>query len=507
MRDSRTVGAARISVALLMACFAVGTTDAARAQQTRGAYTDMRELPAGPVGERITEFLEVINANDPAKAEAFIKERFTSDFRDFVPMEQHLEIMADLYSQSHGMEFYGVRKYEAKTPPEEVVVIARAKLTQAWHGLIMHIEPGPPHRIAGLSFAPARPPSDLPAAKKLNDAEIVAELRAHLDRLAVSDAFSGTVLLAKDGNVMFKQASGLASRRFNVPNKIDTKFNLGSMNKMFTGVAIAQLVERGKLSLEDPLRKYLSTDWLPRDVTDKIRIKHLLTHTSGLGSYFNETYDKSSRALFRALDDYKPLIQGSTLAFEPGTDWQYSNTGMFLLGVVIEKVTGGTYFDYVRQHIYEPAGMINTDCYEMDRPVPNLAIGYSQEKAKGGPVWTNNLYKHVLKGGPAGGGFSTVEDLFRFAEALRGGKLLSPKYADMVTSGKPDWGSPDYGFGFGIGGDPGDRVVGHSGGFSGINSNLDIFLDSGYTAAVMSNQDRGASLVTGKITELIGRRK
>ena len=482
-----------------------GWSDGPRAlgQQTRGPYSDVCELPDGAIGERISSLLAVINSNDREKVRAFVNEAFTDQFRNFAPMDRHLAVFADLYQQSQGFEFYGIRKYEAETPASERVVIVRNKLTQAWQAFVLNIETEPPHRIAGLRFAPARAPKQAAPLNKLSDQEIVKELEAFIDRLVEAEVFSGTVLLAKDGEILFKGAYGLASRRFNVPNRIDTKFNLGSMNKMFTGVAIAQLVQRGQLSLDDTLDKYVSADWLPREITGQIRIKHLLTHTSGLGSYFNDKFAQSSRALFRDLDDYRPLIAGSTLAFEPGTDWQYSNTGMFLLGVVIEKATGQSYFDYVRENVYKAAGMTNTDCYEMDKPVPNLAIGYSRE----GGAWTNHLYKHVIRGGPAGGGFSTVEDLLKFAQALRDHKLLNPQYTEMVWSAKPELNSPDYGFGFAVRAGPAGRIVGHGGGFAGINSDLDMFLDSGYTAAVMSNQDHGAQPVCNKIRELLSQAK
>ena len=476
---------------------------AAMGQQSRGAYRDVRELPEGPIGERIRGLIDMINTNDPGKVRAFVEKQFTPGFRNFAPMDAHLGFFAGMYEQSHGFTFYSIRKYEGSRPAEEYVVVVQNKLTQGWEAFTLQMEPKSPHRIAGLRPSRARPPSDLPAARKLTDEEIVHELDVFVKRLADSDAFSGTVLLAKNGKVLFKKAYGLASKRFNAPNRIDTKFNLGSMNKMFTGVAIAQLVQRGKLSLDDPLSKFVSTDWLPGSITDRIKIKHLLTHTSGLGSYFNDSFDRSSRLLYRALDDYKPLVAGETPAFEPGTDWRYSNTGMLLLGVVIEKVAGQDYFDYIRENIYKPAGMVNTDCYEMDRPVPNLAIGYSKVPSDGEPAWRNNLYDHVVKGGPAGGGFSTVEDLHRFAVALRSHQLLDAEYTQMAWSGKPELGSPEYGFGFGVGGEPGNRVVGHGGGFSGINSNLDMFLDLGYTAAVMSNYDRGAQPISSRIQELL----
>lgn len=488
---------------VLIAAFSV--PQAAFAQRSRGAYTDVPELPEGVIGERVAELIDVLNSNDSETIRGFIEERFADSFRNIAPMEEHLGIVADLYEQSQGFEFHSIRKYEAETPPEEFVVIVRNNLTQAWQAFILYIQLEPPHLIKGLQFSQARPPSDLPPAEKLSEEQVVEELKAFVQRLADADAFSGTVLLAKDGKGLFEGAYGLASKRFDVPNRIDTKFNLGSMNKMFTGVAIAQLLQQEKLSLDDHLSQFLSEDWLPLEMTEKIRIKHLLTHTSGLGSYFNDKFMESSRLLFRELDDYKPLIVNDTLAFEPGTDWQYSNTGMFLLGVVIEKVTGQSYFDYVRENIYEPAGMTDTDCYEMDRPVPNLAIGYSKERSGDEPGWTNNLYKHTVKGGPAGGGFSTVRDLLKFDVALRSHKLLSPEYTEMVWSGKPELNSPNYGFGFRVSGTPKNRIVGHGGGFSGINSNLSIFLDTGYTSAVMSNYDMGADPVASKIEELLDR--
>ena len=238
-----------------------------------------------------------------------------------------------------------------------------------------------------------------------------------------------------------------------------------------------------------------------KETTSQITIRHLLTHTSGLGSYFNRVYAQSSRQLFRNLDDYKSLVEVEKLAFNPGERFQYSNTGMFLLGVVIEKVTGEDYFDYVRKVIYKPAGMKNSDCYDMDYPVENLAIGYSPDPGSQWG-WQNNYYKHVIRGGPAGGGFSTVGDLHRFALAL-----LSETYVskDSLNEMWTDHIEANYGFGFAVVENANGKVVGHSGGFDGINSNLDIFLDSGYIVAVMSNVDMGASPLARVISARLAR--
>jgi CubicO group peptidase (beta-lactamase class C family) len=335
----------------------------------------------------------------------------------------------------------------------------------------------------------------------LTQQELADEANSLLDRACGEDAFSGTVLVAKGEEVLFSHACGEASKRFHVPNNIDTKFNLGSMNKMFTSTAVMQLVESGAVSVNDTLSKFLDESWLPRSVSDQITIHHLLTHTSGLGSYFNPTYWNSSRELFRALDDYKPLIQNEHPAFTPGTDYRYSNTGMFLLGVVIERATGSDYFDYMREHIYGPAGMSDSDCYDMDRPVENLAIGYDPDPDS---EWgyENNLYKHVIRGGPAGGGFSTVGDLHRYALALLSGGLVSEESRAALWT---DHFGAGYGYGFGIREGPNGKVVGHGGGFPGINSNLDIMLDRGYIVAVMSNYGQAAGPVANQIAELISR--
>ncbi len=399
----------------------------AHAQRTRGAYKDIPELPDTPAGKRVREVIDVVNSNDPERISAYVEEAFNDKFKAYAPMEMHVEVFQEVFSTSGGFDFHSIRQYVDKAPEDEIVAIVKTRTTDMWRGISLTVEPTPPHRIAGLNFSPARPPSDLPKPGKLTQDQLIKELEAFLDKLTTADAFSGSVLLAKDGKVLFKAARGQASKRFNVPNRVDTKFNLGSMNKMFTGVAVAQLVQRGKLSLDDPISKYVSTDWLPREMADKIKVKHLLTHTSGLGSYFTDEFMNASRTRFRDIDDYKPIISTSELAFEPGTDWQYSNTGMFLAGVVVEQASGMGYHDYIRKHVTGPAGMTNTYCYEMDQPVPNLAIGYSRDSSNE-TGWTNNILKHVVKGGPAGGGFSTVEDLLAFDIALRAHKLLNAEY-------------------------------------------------------------------------------
>jgi hypothetical protein len=145
--------------------------------------------------------------------------------------------------------------------------------------------------------------------------------------------------------------------------------------------------------------------------------------------------------------------------------------------------------------------MPNTDCSELDKVNPNLAVGYEKQYEESGVSFRNNLFEHALRGGPQGGGYSTVEDLLKFDVALRSNKLLGAEYVKLLLSAKPELHSPRYGYGFAI--DDAHKIAGHGGGFVGINSNLDMFLDSGWTAVVMSNYGRGAMIPEQAMRELV----
>jgi CubicO group peptidase (beta-lactamase class C family) len=471
--------------------------------QRPGASADPQAsvLPEGPRGDRIRSFIAVINSGDVDHVKRFLNEDCAKEFREMVPMEDHIASLLGFARSTGGVDFFSTSN-ETSGRPGETVVIVKDRLLGNWWGVTFRFGEAPGFLVAGLRMNSASPVSGI-SEPPLTEKEALGEIRTLMAGLNQKSWFSGALLIARGPDILLTEAGGEASKAFHVPNNINTKFNLGSMNKMFTATAVARLVEAGKLSFDDPIGKYIDETWLPKEVTDEITVRHLITHTSGLGSYFNDVYFKSSRDLFRKLDDYKPLIKDDRPAFTPGERFQYSNTGMFLLGVVIEKVTGEDYFDHIREAIYAPAGMANSDCYEMDYPVENLAIGYSPDFTS--PYkWQNNLYKHVIKGGPAGGGFSTVKDLHRFALALLSGKLVSKAMLETMWA---DFKGANYGYGFQVSQSPMGKIVGHSGGFPGINSKLDIYVDSGYIVAVMSNCDDGASPLADKTRSILARVK
>lgn len=441
------------------------------------------------------EIAGFVTSGSRAEYKKFVEANFGGELLK-MPMARHTGFMSVMHDQSRGFELGEVQEWKEN----EVTVRVRHRLSGEWDALLVRVEPAPPYKIAGIGLRPAKEVTG--STQNLTKQAAARELEIFAKKLADADVFSGAVLLARDGEVLYKGAFGSANKDFNVANKIDTKFNLGSMNKMFTGVAIAQLVEKGKISYDDALSKFIP-DFPNAEAAKKIQIKHLLTHTSGLGGYFSERYDSTSRARIRTVDDMMTLARQDEkdVRFEPGSKSQYSNTGMMVLGKVIEVASGQSYFDYVRDNIYRPAGMTNTDSYELDKVNANLAVGYDKQFTDDGIVWANNIFAHVMRGGPQGGGYSTVDDLLKFDQALRSGKLVSMQSLKLLTSPKPELNSPSYGFGFSV--DTTQNIVGHSGGFPGISSNLDMYLGSGWTAIVMSNYSRGSGPISQKMSRLI----
>jgi CubicO group peptidase (beta-lactamase class C family) len=320
---------------------------------------------------------------------------------------------------------------------------------------------------------------------------VAGEIAAGLGELAAQGRFSGAVLIAKDGEPVLTQAYGLADRQLDVPNQVNTKFDLGSMDKMFTAVAILQLVEQGKVSLQGTIADYVP-DYPNQEVARSVTIHQLLTHTSGLGDYFESERFDERRAQLRSVEDYLELFADAPLEFKPGEQVRYSNSGYIVLGLIIEKITGQSYYDYVRKNIFEPSGMTDTAAYELDAGVPNLAWGYTRYDAEYNETGEirNNSFLMPMRGGPAGGGYSTVDDLLRFSNALLEHKLLSAASTDLALAPKVRLGEiAQYGYGFMDRGNAQQRIVGHGGGAPGICSMLNIFLDKGHTTIVLTNSD------------------
>ena len=322
--------------------------------------------------------------------------------------------------------------------------------------------------------------------RRMTETEALAALSARAEKLAQKDQFSGAVLVARNGEVLLQDAWGRANREARIPNTLDTKFRIGSMNKMFTAVATLQLVEAGKLELDDTLGEHLP-EYPNEDVASKVTVRHLLTHTGGTGDIFGPEFELN-RSSLEELDDYVGLYGARGLRHEPGARHEYSNYGFILLGVLIEAVSGESYYDYVRDNVFRPAGMSSTDSLPESVHVPKRAVGY-MKPFSGGDYWTENHITLPVRGTSAGGGYSTVGDLLRFAEALESGELVSNETLAEATRPQAE----QYGYGFGVHGEGPLRSYGHGGGAPGQNGELQVFPELGYVVVGLSNLDPPAA--------------
>jgi CubicO group peptidase (beta-lactamase class C family) len=257
------------------------------------------------------------------------------------------------------------------------------------------------------------------------------------------------------------------------------------MNKMFTAVATLQLVEAHKLKLDDPLGQHLP-HYPNKEVAAKVTVRHLLSHTGGTGDIFGPEFDQH-RLQLREHRDYLKLYGSRGLTHEPGARFEYSNYGFVLLGALIEQVSGVSYDAYVGDHVFRRAGMRSTGSLPESVDVPNRAVGYMRT-SPGGP-WEPNTDTLPWRGTAAGGGYSTVGDLLRFAQALRSGKLIS--MATLAEATLPH--QQQYGYGFGVQEQGPLRSYGHGGGAPGMNGELRVFPRLGYVLVTLSNLDPPAA--------------
>jgi CubicO group peptidase (beta-lactamase class C family) len=438
------------------------------------------QIPNTPAGRQFAAWRAAQDSGDRAKIQ-----RFLDTSLPFGGVEQELAI----HQQTGGFDIKGV---EQSSDFEIVVLVQTRNPPHRFARVTMGVEAAEPHRIARLSIQNIQPPdlAEFPITP-MSDTMLASALRAWLEKEAAADLFAGTALVAHNGKVIFSGAYGLADRGKRAPNTLDTQFRIGSMNKMFTATCMLQLVQSGKVRLSDPLGKYI-TDYPNPDVGAKVTIHQLLTHTGGTGDFFGPEFEEH-RLELKSLDDYVKLFGKRGIAFEPGSKYAYSNYGMLLAGVVIERVSGQSYYDYVAENIYKRAGMTLTASQPENEAVTGRAVGYM--RPQGQNTWTPNTNTLPYRGTSAGGGYSTVGDLLKFAQALISHKLLNAENTSLLMSGKVDAGDGAmYAYGFeDARKKDGSGWVGHSGGAPGMNGDLRIFPKSGYVVAVLSNLDPPAA--------------
>lgn len=279
--------------------------------------------------------------------------------------------------------------------------------------------------------------SSLPGNDSLSnfDREIQHHVRAAINALELKDLFSGSVLIAKEDQIIYTDAFGYASKEYQIQNTLDTKFDLGYASSLFTLVAICQLIDQNKLHLSDPINQYISARLLPKVNLSQIQIIHLLTASSGLGDFYEahprggiSLWDRSNKALYTTIRSYLQLISHEHLQFSPGHNILPSSTALLLLGAIIEAVTGESFYAYIDKHIFGPSKMHSSGYYLLSTPVNHIATGYAQASGQ----WENNFFTRADRGSPASGAYTTVHDLWQFFQMLNNHSLITQKLYHMI---------------------------------------------------------------------------
>lgn len=331
-------------------------------------------------------------------------------------------------------------------------------------------------------------PSEPPAAP-LGAPESTRWLERLQATLQGQQPFSGVIVVRSRGREVYSWVTGMADAARKIPMARTTRLNMASGSKMFTAVGILQLTQAGKLSLTDPLIRYLP-DFPDPDFARRVTLHQLLTHSAGAGDYWDDAYQKHWGSITR-LDQMLPFVLPH-LGETPAGEFAYSNSGFLLLGLVVEAVSGMSYYDYVAKHVFAPAGMTATGFPVRAQGGPDLAVPYLPEMEAGAVKPGTYLPAELgARGTSAGGAATTADDLLRFADALTGGVLLDHTRRELMTRGYFPFGGPDSSYGYGtiIEDRRGVRSYGHGGMAPGVQFEYKIYPALDTVLVVMSNYD------------------
>ncbi len=406
-------------------------------------------LPDTPAGDRVSAYLAAYNAGEKEMRE-FIESGWSTEALMALPVDVRLERYRQLRQNLGTITLYRVVAAEDTS----LTAILRSE-KEGWFEFEFAFDRTPHRGIAWISVLQTDDPDQPAVMARASVKDLLAHVSSYVDSLTALDMFSGVVLIGKEDSILFLKAYGLADREKKITNRTGTRFNVGSINKIFTRIAILQLEAEGKLSLSDSIGRFLP-DYPNAEAARTVKIGQLLSMTSGIGDFFGDRYDAADREKIMGLRDYLPLFADKPLEFTPGTARRYSNGGYIVLGLIVEHASGMDYYEYVRRHVYGPVGMAASDWFRRSALPPNTALGYSTDQR------TNNYSSLPGIGSSAGGGYCTAEDLFRFVQSLKEGVLRLPE--------------------------PG-RGLGIAGGAPGLNAALEWDASTGYVIVVLCNFD------------------
>lgn len=452
------------------------------------------QLPPTPGGALARGLLDAVHADDPKALDAFMAGRLSERGRKAGSLDEWAQYFRGLGGASGGVDVVRVEPQFAGS--NDVVFHVRARDADRYARVSLAVDERG-DLVDGFilpTLDPTKPDEGRLPEVVMSEAALVRAISGRAAQLAAADRFSGVVLVARGDRVLVHVAHGRAEQAFAAENRLDTRFNLGSMNKMFTAVAVAQLVEQGKLAFETTVAEVLP-DYPDPGFAASATVHHLLTHTSGIGGTIFAPAMYEHRERYKTPADYIPLFAAVAPDFPPGTRFAYANPGFIVLGRIVERVSGEPYDAYVERHIFAVAGMRDTRAHAWDELTPNLAVGYMRDPNDvfGLLPRRTNVSTLPYSGTPAGGGYSTALDLLAFVRALRGHRLLGPATLATVLAGKVDapplGGESKYGYGMIVRALHGKQLRGHHGGAPGINGHLEFFADGDGVVVVLGNHD------------------
>lgn len=456
---------------------------------------DQVSLPVTSAASHFQSWLDAANSFDPMsqRMDRFLQENYPA-------LENRWHFVQDLSHMRTGG--FDLKTVEENTETRYRAVIQDRALG-AFRRVVLEVERGEPGLITRLEVDPIPLPPGL-ETKRLTEHEALNVFETRLEDETAADRFSGAVLVAKGGTPLFSGAYGRQDRENNIPNRTDTRFMVGSMSKIYTAVSVLQLVQQGRLGLSEPIGRYLP-DYPDKKAAQLVTPHHLLTHTSGVCSNM-QVYFANLQKL-KSLDEDMVFFGALGLEFEPGSKWAYTNFGFELLGLLVERVSQQDFHSYVIEHIFRPAEMSSAG-YERDESARRDSIGYG--RTPDGTGWAP-VGRPVAPGlrlpAPAGGGYATVEDFHRFANAVTGHRLLDPTHTALMAKGQAEAAglglSRMEAYGWEVSKVGGIRYFARSGSTNNGNGELRVYSDSGYVIVVLANLAAPAAIA---MTSFIGDR-
>jgi len=508
-------------------------------------------FPKTPAGERAAHFTRAFIMMDRAGLERFFAACLSGEKLKSISAKERVMKLLSLRERLGNIVSVKINQLS----PEEFSLLFQGEKDE---GCVINLKFESKNEgiyLVAMTVEEGEPESFLPPVPPLPPDQALEEIDRQIREISAQDRFSGVVLIARDFKPVYFKAWGLASREFGVPNQLETKFNLGSINKLFTKIAVAQLIEKGLLSLDDCLGKFLP-DYPNSEARKKVKVRHLVEMTSGIGDFFGPDFERTPKDFIRHNRDYLSFFASKPLAFEPGSKQMYSNGSYVVLGEIISRASGIDYYEFIKRNIFDVAGMKDSAWYEADEPVPHLAEGYTREisgrhknlskeggglslkenslerkgkvnrneasgetkhiksedlinlrlinmgseiqekKEETGAFWRKNIYTRPARGSAAGGGYSTAGDLLKFIEALYSFQFLSPPWTDWVFGGSEPGRNPEEKI---LNPDRRRWNLAVAGGAPGINAVLEFDGYSGWTIIILANLDPPAATTISRL--------